>query len=314
MRILWIGPNYAERYNSHHESLPTATAKINDVIRYGHGKPPCVCWGLGQHVPTLVENYHPDLIVIQHPRHCHKYTGLDEIRIPKAVVLCDYFPRNQALKNNFLSRNKIDAVFFPESTMLLIAEDAKRKGAIPAKTRLRWLPFWADIDRFKPLGTTVKIYHAMCLFSAGNDQPNRLTVAAVLDNLSPELHVLARVVRTGKSKITGNDYVELINQSIIAVTANDRHGSVNLKHFEFPACGTLMLSDKAADFDALGFRDQEHYVEYKNPKDLPVLIRTYLKSETARTRIEERALELIQEYHTVDIRAKQLSEELCRLF
>ncbi len=310
MRILWLGPNYTYRYNRVHEHLPKAAAQVYDIIRYGHamdGGPPCEYWGDGVHVPRLVEKYGPiDVLILQHPRHCPMYTGLAEVKIPKVCIVTDYFPWNYGFKNRFVDENRFDLAVFPEQWMAREASLYARFWKPNAK--VAWLPFWANTSVFKPLSIR-KTYDVMALFSGDirGGYPNRAAVIATIRSMvGTGLRYYAKLLLSHDGKVTGDNYVRLINEVRIAITSNDRFGSVNFKHFEFPSCGTLMFSDKAKDFEALGFIAGEHYVEYREPPDLPELIRFYLCNDAERARIEQNALVLVQSRHTVQHRVVKL--------
>jgi len=256
----------------------------------------------------IIEKYGAfDVLILQHPRHCPMYTGLAEVKVPKVCIVNDYYPRNYYYKNLFLYTNRFDLALFPERWMLI---EARKRGMPPPRGRFSdWLPFWIDPDVFRPL-YTAKTIDVAALFSwdGNGGYPRRAGVVSTIWSMHGRgLRYYAKLL-TGKpgEKITGHNYVKFLNDSKIAVASNDKWGSVNFKHFEIPACGTLMFSDKAEDFDALGFIAGEHYVEYQEPNELPELIVQYLKNEQERVRIAINACKFIHSQHTVQQRVKRL--------
>lgn len=309
MDILWIGPNYRYRYNSIHESLPDAmrqNAQVN-LLRWGHGMDGGESyehWGLHADVRRAVSDYGPfDLIVVQHPRHCGNYVGLRDLSIPKVAILTDYFPRNYSAKNTFLSVNKIDLALLPETYMVRVAEGFQEAGKLPATMRFAWLPFWADTDRFKPMGLS-KVYDALALFSAGNN-PMRKQVVETLQ--SSGLNVFARLVYGHADKVVGENYVTLINLSRVAVAVCGKHKLVNFKHFEYSACGVPWISDQAEDLEALGFVGGRHYASYFSPEETIMWVKAIIDSEHGfGDELASSARSLVFSRHTAQHRAQDL--------
>lgn len=301
MRVLWIGPNYRYRFNFHHELLADEAARQHDVIRYGHSidnTPACKYWDEGTHVPRLVEKYKPELVVCQHPRHCQQYTGWRDVNVLKIALAVDYFPRNRKWKSAFLKVNGFDLTLFPERFMV---EWAKSESL-----NAEWLPFAVDTKVFKPLEVS-KRYHAMVCFSAHTDEyPNRKAVYESVVSMNSYHPVFALALFNNKDKIYHEDYIRLINQSSLAVTSNDKWGSVNLKHLEYMACGTPMLTDEAEDFQEMGIKPGEYYIKYENPSDVPDLIDHYLEHPELTEPMAQKARELVIEHHDVSVRIKQM--------
>lgn len=299
MRVLWIGPNYRHRFNFHHELLADEAARQHDVIRYGHSidnTPACTYWGEGTRVPDLVDMYQPDLVVCQHPRHCQQYTGWENVEVPKIALVVDYFPRNIKYKTPIL--RPFDLTLFPERLMVRWAKVERLNAA--------WLPFAVDTNVFRPLDLS-KRYHAMVCYSAHTDEyPNRIAVHGAVRDLNVYHPVFALALFNNRDKIYHEDYVRLINKSYLAVTSNDKWGSVNLKHLEYMACGTVMLTEEAEDFKELGIIAGEHYIQYAHPKDVPDLISHYLEHPELTKPMAEKARALVVKHHDVSVRIKQM--------
>jgi hypothetical protein len=307
MRILWIGPNYRFRYNRHHESLPDAVSELSDLIRYGPGMgngEPCRYNGDSLYVPKLEKLYGKvDAVVAQHIRHCAHFKDWDKVSALKVAVLVDYFPRNYEAKNAFLNEGRFDIACFPEQRMVRVANKAKAFGKLPKYLKAVWLPFWADTDVFAPMNLP-KIWDLMTLFSddALGSYPNRAKVYWTL--LASPYKVFARRLTSSSGKIVGAPYVRLINSSRLAVTSNDAWQSTNFKHFEYAACGTPMITEKAEDFKALGFKPGEHYINYAYTDQLAELIEVSMMHLKSIKSIGEAAMELVRGRHTVTHRAQ----------
>lgn len=320
MRILWIGPNYAYRYNSVHESLPRAMVRHADVTRWGQAMesgPACAAYDAHLDIKRVVKDRGPfDVCVLQHPRHCSHYQSLAEIGIPLAVLVTDYFPRNWTLKNKLFSKIRPNLVLFPETSMVSQARYFQSRGEMPANVTTEWLPFWADTDRFRKWPDIACRYDVMALFSGDHSgsYPNREVVVSTLAAMnSPECRVFARVVRGHRDKIIGDAYPALINRSYSAVTSCDRWGSVNFKVFEYSACHTPWLSDAAHDYEALGFKPGIHYLQYSSPEDLKDQVTKLISSWALRERLHSAAHDLVMSRHTATHRAKNLLDLLAKI-
>jgi len=268
---------------------------------------PCEAWNRKEDVELAIDQHGPfDLLIVQHPRHCMSYRGIQSIKLPKIAILTDYFPWTYPQKHDFMSYNGIDLALFPEQYMIANAEHFKANLVLPKRLKTAWLPFWVDYEEYKGLAPGIQ-YDVTALFSGANSgvYPNRRAVIQALESLT-DLTVFARLVTDGSNKVRGSRYPELLASSAIVVTSNDKFGSVNFKHFEIPAAAALMISDRALDFESLGFIAGEHYVEYSAPSELPGLIHHYLDYSTEAAWIAHQGHQLVSTRHTAKQRCAEL--------
>jgi glycosyltransferase involved in cell wall biosynthesis len=84
--------------------------------------------------------------------------------------------------------------------------------------------------------------------------------------------------------------------------AND----LNFRVFESMACGRVLLTDAQWNGQYDLFEDKEHYLLYKDERDLESLIIEYLARDEGRKRIEQGAFETARKHHTTAARVRQL--------
>jgi Glycosyl transferases group 1 len=306
VKLFIIAPNYRFKYNSVHEQQIDALRTRADCIVYGEGR---YLWGQGWHVPSLIKHFYgdsgPDCVFIQHARHLLKdLTGLDKIKILKVCRVVDYFPRNHEKKNIFFNKQKINICLFPTSGFIRAAKRFQKIGHLSSELILEWLPFAVNTDVYKPRPSITKRFDAFCLFAGGSSYPRREKVVRQLNSLR-DLRIFARAVYGTADKIVHENYVRLINQSRIGVTSNDKWGSVNFKHLEYAACGTLLLSDRAADMGVMGFKDNHNFIQYKDPAELPARIRGLLH-DNRQLEITRHARQLICDHWSTDHAADKI--------
>jgi len=128
------------------------------------------------------------------------------------------------------------------------------------------------------------------------------------------LPVLAREFKTNdwSRTYTVEEVADTYRRSEIVVNIgrDDFPEDANLRVFEVLASGALLVTSLPTELTRLGFREGSHFVGYRNPADLPRLLRGYLADEAARSRIAQAARELVLKEHTYDQRASQISERL----
>jgi hypothetical protein len=84
----------------------------------------------------------------------------------------------------------------------------------------------------------------------------------------------------------------------------------NLRVFEVLASGALLLTSLPTELTPLGFKEGVHFVGYRDPTELGILIRKYLDDEPSRARIGEAGRAMVLAEHTYDRRADQLLARL----
>lgn len=99
---------------------------------------------------------------------------------------------------------------------------------------------------------------------------------------------------------------------VVNIGRDDFPQDANLRVFEVLASGALLITALPSELTQLGFRENTHFVGYRDPAELAGLIRKYLNDESARAKIAEAARKSALAQHTYDQRADQLLGRLAQ--
>ena len=128
------------------------------------------------------------------------------------------------------------------------------------------------------------------------------------------LPILAGEFKTNdwSRKYTVEEVADTYRRSKIVVNIgrDDFPQDANLRVFEVLASGALLVTSLPTELAELGFSEGRHFVGYRDPAELPRLVRAYLKDEAARSRIAQAARERVLHEHTYDQRANQILDRL----
>ena len=82
----------------------------------------------------------------------------------------------------------------------------------------------------------------------------------------------------------------------------------NMRAFEIPLSGTLLLTDYSRELVELGFKDNVNVVFYSDEKEMVDKVRFFLKEDVVREKIAKAGYELVLKQHTYLDRAKKIME------
>lgn len=298
MKILLLSPNQIGRYNWGHQLFRDEIGKQNDVFYYGEGYKE---FDGNINAVDIIKKYGPfDLLMTYGLRYTRPFTDIGNVKIPKCHIVIDLFPPYKEYKSGmystykeFLETNKYDFFFYRQRSQ---ADYLKQIGFDQPSL---WLPFSVDISKYKKIK---KLKSFDVLTSATQRMtiyPNRVAINKMLSKLPLKLMT---------KKIIHHAYIKAINQSKICVISTNIFNSPNMKFTEFTSCGTFVLSDKPADFEELGFKDNYHLVLYKNISDLEDKINYYLNNPVERETIAKNGMEFVIKNHNNSIRVKQMTD------
>lgn len=287
MKILLLSPNQIHRYNWGHQLFRDEIGKHHDVFYYGEGYSQ---FDGNMNAPDIIRKYGPfDVLMTYGLRYTLPFKHIGKVTIPKCHIVIDLFPpykqykgRMHSTYKDFVTQNKYDFFFYRQRCQ---ADYLKQIGCEQPSF---WLPFSVDINKYKKLNLPKK-YDVLTSSTARSDvYPNRPKV----NNLTAKLKL-----STMKNRIVHETYIKAINQSKICIVSTNIFNSPNMKFTEFTSCGSFVLSDKPADFDELGFKDNYHMVLYKDLKDLEKKILYYLKNDTERETIAANGMNFTRKHH-----------------
>lgn len=96
-------------------------------------------------------------------------------------------------------------------------------------------------------------------------------------------------------------------------TSKQMKGAVNQRVFDVPACGGFVLSDYREQMEDL-FELGREAVCYRDPGEIPDLVRFYLDNPAARERIAQAGRERVLSEHSYDLRLDTLMRAMRELF
>jgi len=310
MRILLLSPDYRFSKAIGSELFRDEIARQHEVVRVT---------GPAELNPTervdvrKLMNEHGDeasfdLLLVHHLQFSQQYDGIAGLNIPTCCWMVDYFPRHRDYKNNIINRHDFDCVFVTQQTF--VPECQRNWPDQPY--RVQWLPFSVDPLYFYRSADKPRVLTYSALFSAhAFEYPNRAYVIQILQDIkryNPEVEYFARLVEQPQDGVYHKAYARMLGNSKMGVASLDQHGSCNMRHYEIPMAGAMLLTDgPPRDFEALGFREGEHYVLYKRPVDLYEVINYYLDHDDERLEIARAGQELVLKRHTNEIRVQEMT-------
>jgi hypothetical protein len=107
--------------------------------------------------------------------------------------------------------------------------------------------------------------------------------------------------------IFGADYARLLNRAHLVFNCSIR-GEANMRFFEAMACGAVVMNNHLDELDVLGFRPDEHYLEYEDPQEAVLKYFeewTNEKKESIKVNVDQ-----ILSQHSYDNRARVLVEAI----
>lgn len=102
----------------------------------------------------------------------------------------------------------------------------------------------------------------------------------------------------------GNDLVKAYNASKIAININGDYPYLNMRNFETPACGPMLITSDVPDLSRC-FQVGEEVVAFSDLDDLRAKLSYYLTHDTERQAIADRGFQRTHAEHTMEHRMTQ---------
>ena len=88
---------------------------------------------------------------------------------------------------------------------------------------------------------------------------------------------------------------------VVNIGRDDFPQDANLRVFEVLGSGALLLTSLPSELQELGFREGEHFIGYRDHREINGLVRKYLDDDPGRARIAACARELVMHYFVFDL-------------
>jgi len=296
MKILFLSPNQAGKYNSGHQRFRNEVARQHKVRFYGPGYKGCPHRKADVDVRSLFSYSNPpDVVMTYGLRHTWQFKAIGKLKIPKVHFVMDFVPGIPGYRGweksyrKLLERDKYDLLFCVGTRELpLLGEKAH---FLPFSVCPRW---FKDMRKDRTIDVMASSSKNAAVY------PNRAAVSKTLCalNLGFDECLLSGVYH--------DSYLFALNRSKILVNSVNYWRYFNYKILEAASCGCLVLTDKPAD--TLGFEDRKHFVLYDGMDDLADKVRYYLGNESKRLQIAQAGQKLTHEKHSVSVRVREMSK------
>jgi hypothetical protein len=285
MNVLWLGRKdelYRE-FNSYVTALKRAGA--NPILLDPDAPPDVDIRRLVEKCPEA-----PALVIHPEPFTAVLPRGLEEVEIPTVGFQVDVYA--------YTHRRLTYSMLFDYVAILHPGfEDVFRRAGHPSPITM---PFAADQYEFFDSGEE-RIYEVS---SVGHLHPHRYsTRIQVLSELSREFKMNEWHRYHNREEIPP---VYRASKIVINVPRDDFPTDVSMRFAEAMACGALFLTRTPSEMTALGFEENVHFVGYRDPTDVPAIVRRCLANECERVQIAQAGREKVLREHTFDARIAQL--------
>jgi len=239
MVILILAPNQIRRYNWGIHLFKLEIARQHKVFFYGPGHKN---YDPALTVPAILKNLpiKPDLLMTFGYKYTIPFKKLNQILdIPKVHFMIEYLPQWEWVYNQFLVKTKYDLILANKSSEVPVF---KKKGL--AK-RVEWMPFSVDTGIYwdRKMERDIDVSFICSAHGRTDIYPYRKDIKQMLDIMP---------INTYTRYVARKEYITILNRSKIAVASNSIFKYWSLRYTEIPACGTMLLADKAEDLKAVG--------------------------------------------------------------
>lgn len=224
-----------------------------------------------------IDSYHPGFPL-----------GIEKIPFPTACYLIDipYNPKQKLLIAPFF-----DYVFIPHKEYL----DAFRQ----VNKNVFWLPFACDPEVHRRYKGVEKIYDVGFVGGVKGEKRGK-----ILDDLSRHFKL-----NDFRRFYAPSEMARVYSQSKIVFNMG-RSGELNMRLFEAPSCGSLLLTERTKNGLNELFKDGEQLITYGPEDNLKDTIKYYLSHDEEREGIAEAGHKLVLEKHTYWHRVQTILETI----
>jgi len=306
MRILWLTIDRSKRAAKHFDVFRKAVSKIAkvDVVKI----PRKIC-SLSFNAVDFV---FCDAFEVR--RRPGQVKGFDDtafayfdydwsrIKKPRGILLEDLHGERPQEASEKILEYGIDFVFYRYA--LPFKRDYPN---LISNSTCFWLPHSVDTAFFKDRGVRDK---DVLFVGRGGENgrwvyPYRYDIFQNLKDAAYFIHI----PRPGDDETNpwpvGEEYAKVLSSAKICVTGGSRFNYPILKYIELPASGALLISNWFEELEMLGFNSGKNMVALDFEKDLKEQVETWLNNDLERIQVAEEGRKLIEERHSVEVRAKQ---------
>lgn len=309
MKILYLTPDFSNFYAAFYHGMIHSMDKYAEVTYYGTSFPLYNTFEDGRDLLKVVEKIgKPDVILMwdnQGTGWAGDFLNLDKIDCVKALWSVDIHKDAGAIQDapqtllQYIRSNGINLFLLTyDREFTHWASQTFKKLNLP----IEFYPFSIDPNFYKPLNLSKKYDVSLLGNTSGSYYPYRHQYLNMFSGTSE-----FRFHHSGIAAYYREDFVRHINESKICLTCTGSNFWPMPKYFEVMSCGGLLFGNKPTDAEYLHFIDGVNYVDV-NPNNVLEKIHYYLSHEGEAEVIRSNARQTILNYHTDDIRGRELVE------
>ena len=100
------------------------------------------------------------------------------------------------------------------------------------------------------------------------------------------------------------------SRSVVNLSRDDYPQDANMRCFEVMASGALLITHLPTELTDLGFAENVHFAGYRDPRQVPDIVASWLARDQERIEIASRARALVLREHTYDARVQTILYEM----
>lgn len=308
MKILWVKDDVRRYIAKIYWSLQKGLRLEADFKSWGVNED---CYGNVRNYQQLLSHcgFDPDLIICDYKYHKsqYRYGGLKRIKSRRAFIFGDYWsiPSRESLFYGIQQGGITDIFVFFKCAFDKYPE---------LSDMMHWLPPSVDTEIFRdwkePKRFLIGFLGAGCHKNKRPYKDRYRITRKLADAYGKQFYTQGHPGWghfNEEAPLIGKGFSKAINQCKMFVTTAGDIGHCNPKYLEIAASGSLLVCTKAAYMEDYGFVDGETCVVV-DEDNIISRVNYYTKHWNEAQAIIDRAMGMVAEHHTGEIRAKELIE------
>ena len=309
MKILYLTPNFSNFFAATYDGMINSIDPYCDLTLYGPGYKIFDDLGFSRDISYVIKciynGENPDVILMwdkEGSGWADDFTNLENQDCLKVLWSVDI--HNDAVPKtlDYIRKNKIKLILITyDKNQITDSSKIFKTLGIP----IEFYPFSIDTELFKPMNLEKKYDVSLIGNMSSSYYPlrnefHKKMLGSDFKYHHPEMVIYVR-----------DEFARHINESKICVTCSSSYKYLVQKYYEVTSCGTLLMADLPMDAEYQHFIPGHNFVEV-SPSNILSKVKYYLENEDEAKRIADNGRKTILQYHTHDIRGRELMEILKR--
>lgn len=307
MKILYLTPNFSNFFAATYDGMINSIAPYCDLKLYGPGYKIFDDMGFSRDISYVInciyDGEKPDVIIIwdkEGSGWAGDFTNIENYDCLKVLWSVDI--HNDAVPKtlDYIRKTGVNLILMTyDKKQITDSSKIFKTLGIP----IEFYPFSIDPEMFKPMNLEKKYDVSLIGNMSSSYYPlrnefHRKLLGNEFSYHHPDLGIYVR-----------DGFARHINESKICVTGSSSYKYLVQKYYEVTACGTLLMADLPMDAEYQHFIPEYNFIEV-SPSNILSKAKYYLENEEEANRIADNGRKTILQYHTHDIRGRDLMEIL----